>query len=385
MAEQPPLLIVSNRGPVRFSRGPDGELVAARGGGGLVTALSGLAAARPVTWIASALTDEDAEVAARGPHHRRRPHRAPRGPRPRGVRPLLQRLREPDAVVHPPLPVGARVGAVGRSQRAPGLGRGLRPGQPGLRRRGRGGARAGRGRAAAGDAAGLPPLRRAGIDPRAGAGRRHPALHPHPVAACRTTGGCCRPTSARPSTSRCWPATWSACTPRATSATSCTASSRVHRRPRRPRDAHRAPPRPHHPRPRLSRSRSTRPSSTGSARARRCWRSGRRCRRGGPSGCVLRVDRTDPSKNVVRGIQAFELFLSDHPEWEGPGDAAGQARPLAPGHPRVRRVPGRDPARRPDGERPLLRDRRLAGRSTCASPTTSPRRSRPTPSTTCCS
>ncbi len=67
MAEQPPLLIVSNRGPLRFSRGPDGEIVASRGGGGLVTALSGLAAVRPVTWIASALTDEDAEVAERGP------------------------------------------------------------------------------------------------------------------------------------------------------------------------------------------------------------------------------------------------------------------------------------------------------------------------------
>jgi trehalose 6-phosphate synthase len=63
-----PLLIVSNRGPLRFSRGADGEIVAARGGGGLVTALSGLASVRPVTWIASALTDEDAEVAEKGPY-----------------------------------------------------------------------------------------------------------------------------------------------------------------------------------------------------------------------------------------------------------------------------------------------------------------------------
>ncbi len=68
MADQPPLLIVSNRGPLRFSRGPDGEIVSTRGGGGLVTALSGLAAVRPVTWIASALTDEDAEVAEHGPY-----------------------------------------------------------------------------------------------------------------------------------------------------------------------------------------------------------------------------------------------------------------------------------------------------------------------------
>jgi trehalose 6-phosphate synthase len=29
---------------------------------------------------------------------------------------------------------------------------------------------------------------------------------------------------------------------------------------------------------------------------------------------VLRVDRTDPSKNVVRGFRAFELYLDAHPE-----------------------------------------------------------------------
>jgi trehalose 6-phosphate synthase len=32
---------------------------------------------------------------------------------------------------------------------------------------------------------------------------------------------------------------------------------------------------------------------------------------------VLRVDRTDPSKNIVRGFRAFEVFLHDHPEWHG--------------------------------------------------------------------
>src|SRR5207237_1834334 len=33
-----------------------------------------------------------------------------------------------------------------------------------------------------------------------------------------------------------------------------------------------------------------------------------------PEFLVLRVDRTDPSKNVVRGFRAFELFLDEHPE-----------------------------------------------------------------------
>ena len=32
---------------------------------------------------------------------------------------------------------------------------------------------------------------------------------------------------------------------------------------------------------------------------------------------VVRVDRTDPSKNVVRGFLAFALFLESHPDWHG--------------------------------------------------------------------
>jgi len=60
-AQRAPLVLVSNRGPVTF--GPDGE--AQRGSGGLVTALTGLASHREAVWIASAMTDEDAEVARR--------------------------------------------------------------------------------------------------------------------------------------------------------------------------------------------------------------------------------------------------------------------------------------------------------------------------------
>jgi trehalose 6-phosphate synthase len=53
------LVLVSNRGPVTFEEG--GEV--RRGTGGLVTALTGLASHRDVTWIASAMTDEDVLVA----------------------------------------------------------------------------------------------------------------------------------------------------------------------------------------------------------------------------------------------------------------------------------------------------------------------------------
>ena len=58
------LIVVSNRAPVSYSRGPGGERSARRGGGGLVTALRPLVSRHEVTWIASAMTDEDRVVAA---------------------------------------------------------------------------------------------------------------------------------------------------------------------------------------------------------------------------------------------------------------------------------------------------------------------------------
>jgi trehalose 6-phosphate synthase len=66
--EERPLVIVSNRGPIRFMQAPDGSRIAKRGGGGLVTALSALTRERPLTWVASALSDDDAEVAREGVH-----------------------------------------------------------------------------------------------------------------------------------------------------------------------------------------------------------------------------------------------------------------------------------------------------------------------------
>jgi trehalose 6-phosphate synthase len=56
------LVIVSNRGPAQFELDETGERVARRGGGGLVTALTGLVSHRRALWIASALTDEDVAV-----------------------------------------------------------------------------------------------------------------------------------------------------------------------------------------------------------------------------------------------------------------------------------------------------------------------------------
>jgi len=58
-----PVIFLSNRGPVEYDR-KDGERTTGRGGGGLVTALSGLAGRiDDAVWVCGALTDEDAAVA----------------------------------------------------------------------------------------------------------------------------------------------------------------------------------------------------------------------------------------------------------------------------------------------------------------------------------
>src|SRR4029453_8525406 len=78
------LIVVSNRGPVTFGRDASDDRIARRGGGGLVTAVDSLASRHDVTWIASALSDEDRAVAEEagggGPHEAARAA-APVGPR----------------------------------------------------------------------------------------------------------------------------------------------------------------------------------------------------------------------------------------------------------------------------------------------------------------
>ncbi len=68
MPTDPPLVLVSNRGPATFERDESGEVVITRGGGGLVTALTGLVNHRDALWVASAMTEEDViQSRERGP------------------------------------------------------------------------------------------------------------------------------------------------------------------------------------------------------------------------------------------------------------------------------------------------------------------------------
>ncbi|MFN2608622.1 MAG: trehalose-6-phosphate synthase [Acidimicrobiales bacterium] len=61
-----PTVVVSNRGPLSFSKGPDGSLQARRGAGGLVSSIGPLAREIKALWVASAISEADREAAAEG-------------------------------------------------------------------------------------------------------------------------------------------------------------------------------------------------------------------------------------------------------------------------------------------------------------------------------
>jgi trehalose 6-phosphate synthase len=63
---QRPVVIVSNRGPLSFRVGEAGDLVAKRGAGGLVSGLAPLVTGTDATWIAAAMSEGDRRAAAQG-------------------------------------------------------------------------------------------------------------------------------------------------------------------------------------------------------------------------------------------------------------------------------------------------------------------------------
>ncbi|HEY4851047.1 MAG TPA: trehalose-6-phosphate synthase [Streptosporangiaceae bacterium] len=64
------ILIASNRGPVSFTRGEDGNLTRHRGAGGLVSGLSTVAGRAHVLWVCAALSDADRAAARAAPDGR---------------------------------------------------------------------------------------------------------------------------------------------------------------------------------------------------------------------------------------------------------------------------------------------------------------------------
>ncbi|MEW2413341.1 trehalose-6-phosphate synthase [Streptomyces sp. NPDC046866] len=61
------VLVAANRGPLSYAHGPDGALTARRGGGGLVSGLSAALDGQPdAVWICAALSEGDREAVRRG-------------------------------------------------------------------------------------------------------------------------------------------------------------------------------------------------------------------------------------------------------------------------------------------------------------------------------
>ena len=61
-----PLVVVSNRGPLSFSRGDDGTLTAKRGAGGLVATLGSALTDHDAVWVSAAISDEDRDAVKEG-------------------------------------------------------------------------------------------------------------------------------------------------------------------------------------------------------------------------------------------------------------------------------------------------------------------------------
>jgi trehalose 6-phosphate synthase len=64
------VVIASNRGPITFHRDPDGTISGSRGGGGLVSGMAGLADDGMSLWVCAALNDVDRQVASEAPDGR---------------------------------------------------------------------------------------------------------------------------------------------------------------------------------------------------------------------------------------------------------------------------------------------------------------------------
>ena len=60
------ILVASNRGPVSYAVGDDGTLTSRRGGGGLVSGLSAIGPDAGAVWVCAALSDADREAVRRG-------------------------------------------------------------------------------------------------------------------------------------------------------------------------------------------------------------------------------------------------------------------------------------------------------------------------------
>ena len=179
-------------------------------------------------------------------------------------------------------------------------------------------------------------------DPRGAAGRLPPPLRPHPLVAARQPGGSSPGACARRSSAACSPTTSSASTPAPTASTSSRCCDELlelevdyercavdRTRAARPGCA-------------PTRSRSTPSGCARAAESAEVAEYEREVLERRREHLIIRVDRADLSKNVLRGFTAFDIFLDPAPRVPREGHLHRPPAALAPGRARVRRVPGAD-------------------------------------------
>ena len=387
------MLVASNRGPVSFRLSDDGQLTSRRGGGGMVSGLSSVAGQAEVLWVCAALSDADRAAARAAPGgyldtSGRGRDRAGSAVRMLDI-PAATFDRAYNAVANSTLWFVHHM--LYDTPNRPHFGLAFRREWESFRAYNAAfadalAARRGPGRppgGGAGDGAGLPPD--AGPpDARGPAARRGDRLLlPHPVGAARLFRDPARrrrprgarrharrrprrvphpaagPTRSSTAARRCWAPRWtgpggscgtaatpppSACTRWAWTPGSCASG----------------------PRPRTCRRMSTALASAAGGRK-----------------LIVRIDRTELSKNIVRGLAAYRELLVTEPGVAGAGDPP-RVRLSVPARPaRVPRVHRQRAAARPPDHR-RVRHRGLGSRWSCRSTTTTPARSPPTGWPTCC-
>ena len=205
-------------------------------------------------------------------------------------------------------------------------------------------------------ASGLPPLPRARDDPRSGARRHDPSLHAHPVARPPLLGSAPRVHAPTHPRGHVRIRHRRHCRPSATSENflALLRSPAARRRHRlRPQSTSTTKDGPFAFAP--TRSPSTPPAYRSTPIAARSRTTSRGSSRSPASKTIVRVDRSEPSKNIIRGLRSYELLLERYPELRRQGQLPPVPRPIPQRAGRLSDLHGRDLRAHRVHQRPLRR------------------------------
>ncbi len=350
------LIIATNRGPVTFVSAADGSLRPRRGSGGLVTALGQVGRHVPVTWVAAAMSEGDRRAAA-DPRLLRQVAGGDDAIRLRFAsveRPVYEAAY--NVIANPllwflqhqmwnlperPVIDAATMRAWERGYVAVNEAF-ARPCWP------RRGAIASRASCSTTTTSTRPPC--ASVAPARG---RSSATSPTSRGRRRASGRPSRPRSGSASPPGCWPTTWSASRRSAMRTTSCAWSSRSCPTRRSTTASGRRGAAAGRPTCGTTRSASTSTPRARIAGSRAARRRADQLLGGAREKVIVRVDRLEPSKNILRGFLAYEALLQRHPRLRGRISFLAFLVPSRTGPARVRRLRPQGAERGRPHQRPL--------------------------------